>query len=184
MATMFDHHRAPSLASDRQRGPSSASCDSQEEGLPIGKKELSLARPANSSLFVRNVSDRATSDDLREMFRLDAFAFPQQFFHAYQLSVTFDPALSSKFDFILAIHRSFIYLGCPFSFGSCRAFGPLFDVYIPRDFYSKRPRGFAYVQYEEPEDAAAAQEKLHHALLYDRRLEVRMVYYTSYRTVL
>ena len=53
-----------------------------------------------------------------------------------------------------------------------RVFGPLFDVYIPRDFYTKRPRGFAYVQFEEPEDAADAQARLNHSLLYERRLEV------------
>ena len=25
-------------------------------------------------------------------------------------------------------------------------YGPIKDVYIPRDYYSNRPRGFAYVQ--------------------------------------
>lgn len=26
-------------------------------------------------------------------------------------------------------------------------YGPVVDVYIPLDFYSRRPRGFAYIQY-------------------------------------
>ncbi|KAK9958263.1 hypothetical protein ABG768_012434 [Culter alburnus] len=26
-------------------------------------------------------------------------------------------------------------------------YGPIADVYIPLDFYSRRPRGFAYIQY-------------------------------------
>lgn len=26
-------------------------------------------------------------------------------------------------------------------------YGPIVDVYIPVDFYSRRPRGFAYIQY-------------------------------------
>lgn len=26
-------------------------------------------------------------------------------------------------------------------------YGPLKDVYLPMDYYSRRPRGFAYVQY-------------------------------------
>uniref|UniRef100_A0A0E9XCY3 RRM domain-containing protein n=1 Tax=Anguilla anguilla TaxID=7936 RepID=A0A0E9XCY3_ANGAN len=26
-------------------------------------------------------------------------------------------------------------------------YGPIVDVYIPVDFYTRRPRGFAYIQY-------------------------------------
>uniref|UniRef100_A0A7N6B5W7 RRM domain-containing protein n=1 Tax=Anabas testudineus TaxID=64144 RepID=A0A7N6B5W7_ANATE len=26
-------------------------------------------------------------------------------------------------------------------------YGPIVDVYIPLDFYTRRPRGFAYIQY-------------------------------------
>lgn len=26
-------------------------------------------------------------------------------------------------------------------------YGPIVDVYVPLDFYTRRPRGFAYVQY-------------------------------------
>jgi FUS-interacting serine-arginine-rich protein 1 len=81
---------------------------------------LSLERPANTSLFVRNVSDRTSMDELRDLFR---------------------------------------------------KYGKLFDVYIPKDFYSRRPRGFAYVQFEYPEDAAEAQKTLQHTPLHGRQLE-------------
>ncbi|CAG5889685.1 unnamed protein product [Menidia menidia] len=29
-------------------------------------------------------------------------------------------------------------------------YGPIVDVYIPLDFYTRRPRGFAYIQYPFP----------------------------------
>uniref|UniRef100_A0A2K5JG28 RRM domain-containing protein n=1 Tax=Colobus angolensis palliatus TaxID=336983 RepID=A0A2K5JG28_COLAP len=28
-------------------------------------------------------------------------------------------------------------------------YGPIVDVYVPLDFYTRRPRGFAYVQFED-----------------------------------
>ncbi|XP_042596228.1 serine/arginine-rich splicing factor 10 [Cyprinus carpio] len=31
-------------------------------------------------------------------------------------------------------------------------YGPIVDVYVPVDFYSRRPRGFAYVQFEDVRD--------------------------------
>ncbi|EHB12757.1 FUS-interacting serine-arginine-rich protein 1, partial [Heterocephalus glaber] len=40
-------------------------------------------------------------------------------------------------------------------FGSC---GPTVDVYVPLDFYIRRPRGFAYVQFE---DVCDAEDVLH-----------------------
>jgi RNA recognition motif-containing protein len=33
-------------------------------------------------------------------------------------------------------------------------------VYIPRDYYTKNPRGFAYVQFIKEEDAEAAMKEL------------------------
>ncbi|XP_006658000.1 serine/arginine-rich SC35-like splicing factor SCL33 [Oryza brachyantha] len=36
-------------------------------------------------------------------------------------------------------------------------FGRLKDVYIPRDYYSGEPRGFGFVQYYDPDDAADAK---------------------------
>ena len=30
---------------------------------------------------------------------------------------------------------------------ACEKYGEVRDVYVPRDYYTKRPRGFAYVEY-------------------------------------
>lgn len=35
-------------------------------------------------------------------------------------------------------------------------YGPIVDVYVPLDFYTRRPRGFAYVQFEDVRDAKDA----------------------------
>lgn len=40
------------------------------------------------------------------------------------------------------------------------AFGKVIDVYLPKDFFTKRVRGFAYIQFESEDDADAAREKL------------------------
>ncbi|ESO03496.1 hypothetical protein HELRODRAFT_157132 [Helobdella robusta] len=43
-------------------------------------------------------------------------------------------------------------------------YGPVSDVYIPLDYYSRRPRGFAYIQYPFPfliQDARDAEEALY-----------------------
>merc|ERR1712210_55045 len=37
-------------------------------------------------------------------------------------------------------------------------YGSIKDVYVPRDYYNKRPRGFAYVQFADIHDAEDAQE--------------------------
>jgi len=39
-------------------------------------------------------------------------------------------------------------------------YGEVRDVYIPTDFYSKRPRGFAFVEFFDKRDATAALENL------------------------
>jgi FUS-interacting serine-arginine-rich protein 1 len=51
-------------------------------------------------------------------------------------------------------------------------FGHVSDVYIPHDYYNHRPRGFAYVQFD---DVRAAEESVHHldrVRLFGRELEV------------
>uniref|UniRef100_A0A3P9NS00 Serine/arginine-rich splicing factor 10 n=1 Tax=Poecilia reticulata TaxID=8081 RepID=A0A3P9NS00_POERE len=43
-------------------------------------------------------------------------------------------------------------------------YGPIVDVYIPLDFYTRQPRGFAYIQYPFPtifEDVRDAEDALH-----------------------
>lgn len=41
-----------------------------------------------------------------------------------------------------------------------RRYGPVVDVYLPRKYGSKRFRGFAYVEFTLPEDAAFALDQL------------------------
>jgi len=52
-------------------------------------------------------------------------------------------------------------------------YGNLSDVYIPMDYYTKRPRGFAYVQFEDPRDAEDAVESVDGKRLFGFTLEVQ-----------
>ncbi|KAI3738581.1 hypothetical protein L2E82_28618 [Cichorium intybus] len=51
-------------------------------------------------------------------------------------------------------------------------FGPLKDVYLPRDYYTGEPRGFGFVQYLDPEDAAEAKYQMDGQILLGRELTV------------
>ncbi|GFR98050.1 serine/arginine-rich splicing factor 12-like [Elysia marginata] len=63
-------------------------------------------------------------------------------------------------------------------------YGPITDVYVPLDYYTRRPRGFAYVQYpscssccccptfEDPRDADQALYELDRSPYYGRDLEI------------
>ncbi|KAG7028197.1 Serine/arginine-rich SC35-like splicing factor SCL30A [Cucurbita argyrosperma subsp. argyrosperma] len=51
-------------------------------------------------------------------------------------------------------------------------FGPLKDIYLPRDYYSGKPRGFGFVQYIDPADAADAKYELDGQVLLGRELTV------------
>jgi len=51
-------------------------------------------------------------------------------------------------------------------------YGYVSDVYIPLDYYTRRPRGFAYVQFDDPRDAEDALYNLHHVRYYGTELEV------------
>ena len=42
----------------------------------------------------------------------------------------------------------------------CEAYGDVEDVYLPRDYYSKRPKGIAFVQFGSGEACAAAVKGL------------------------
>ncbi|PWZ12747.1 ABC transporter G family member 39 [Zea mays] len=35
-------------------------------------------------------------------------------------------------------------------------FGPIKDIYLPKDYYTREPRGFGFIQYFDPEDASDA----------------------------
>ncbi|KAL3719826.1 hypothetical protein ACJRO7_004757, partial [Eucalyptus globulus] len=41
--------------------------------------------------------------------------------------------------------------------GQLGKFGALKDIYLPRDYYTGEPRGFGFVQYVDPADAAEAK---------------------------
>ncbi|KAK4798809.1 hypothetical protein SAY86_031135 [Trapa natans] len=51
-------------------------------------------------------------------------------------------------------------------------FGPVRDVYLPKDYYSGEPRGFAFVEFVDPYDAADAQHRLNGEIFAGRRLAV------------
>ncbi|XP_068648241.1 serine/arginine-rich SC35-like splicing factor SCL30A isoform X2 [Aristolochia californica] len=51
-------------------------------------------------------------------------------------------------------------------------FGPLKDVYLPRDYYTREPRGFGFVQYVDPADAAEAKYQMDGQILLGRELTV------------
>ncbi|XP_042515029.1 serine/arginine-rich SC35-like splicing factor SCL30A [Macadamia integrifolia] len=51
-------------------------------------------------------------------------------------------------------------------------FGPIKDVYLPRDYYTGDPRGFGFVQYVDPADAAEAKHQMDGQILHGRELTV------------
>ncbi|CAA0842789.1 Serine/arginine-rich SC35-like splicing factor SCL30A [Striga hermonthica] len=51
-------------------------------------------------------------------------------------------------------------------------FGELKDVYLPRDYYTGEPRGFGFVQYVDPDDAAEAKYQMNGQILLGRELTV------------
>ncbi|CAK7342221.1 unnamed protein product [Dovyalis caffra] len=56
--------------------------------------------------------------------------------------------------------------------GQFGRFGPLKDIYLPRDYYTGEPRGFGFVQYLEPADAADAKDHMDGEILLGRELTV------------
>ncbi|XP_050380253.1 serine/arginine-rich SC35-like splicing factor SCL33 isoform X2 [Argentina anserina] len=51
-------------------------------------------------------------------------------------------------------------------------FGPLKDIYLPRDYYTGDPRGFGFVQFVDPADAADAKYHMDGHFLFGRELTV------------
>ncbi|XP_062513109.1 serine/arginine-rich splicing factor 12-like [Corticium candelabrum] len=52
-------------------------------------------------------------------------------------------------------------------------YGAIVDVYIPLDYYTRQPRGFAYVQFEDVRDAQDALHYLNGTALHGRELEIQ-----------
>ncbi|XP_040373919.1 serine/arginine-rich SC35-like splicing factor SCL28 isoform X2 [Rosa chinensis] len=53
-------------------------------------------------------------------------------------------------------------------------FGPVKDVYLPKNYYTREPRGFGFVKYRYAEDAAEAKQQMNHKLIGGR--EIRIVF--------
>ncbi|XP_077239022.1 SC35-like splicing factor 30 [Tasmannia lanceolata] len=51
-------------------------------------------------------------------------------------------------------------------------FGPVRDVYLPKDYHSGEPRGFAFVQFVDPYDASEAQYHMNGQLFGGREITV------------
>ncbi|KAJ1389425.1 RNA-binding domain superfamily [Sesbania bispinosa] len=51
-------------------------------------------------------------------------------------------------------------------------FGPVRDVYIPKDYYSGEPRGFAFVQFVDSYDASEAQYHMNRQIFAGREISV------------
>ncbi|RDX96062.1 Serine/arginine-rich SC35-like splicing factor SCL30, partial [Mucuna pruriens] len=51
-------------------------------------------------------------------------------------------------------------------------FGPVRDVYIPKDYYSGEPRGFAFVQFVDPYEASEAQYHMNRQIFAGREITV------------
>ncbi|XP_010883657.2 serine/arginine-rich splicing factor 10 isoform X2 [Esox lucius] len=52
-------------------------------------------------------------------------------------------------------------------------YGPIVDVYIPLDFNTRQPRGFAYIQFEDVRDAEDALHDLDRKWVCGRQIEIQ-----------
>ncbi|KAM3872654.1 uncharacterized protein srsf10a [Diretmus argenteus] len=52
-------------------------------------------------------------------------------------------------------------------------YGPIVDVYIPLDFYTRRPRGFSYSTFEDVRDAEDALHNLDRKWVCGRQIEIQ-----------
>lgn len=55
-----------------------------------------------------------------------------------------------------------------------RPFGEITDINMPLDASSQKHKGFAFVQYDDKEDAAEAIDNMHNAELFGRVLRVNL----------
>ncbi|KAG7551160.1 RNA recognition motif domain [Arabidopsis thaliana x Arabidopsis arenosa] len=55
---------------------------------------------------------------------------------------------------------------------SFERFGPLKDIYLPRNYYTGEPRGFGFVKYCNAEDAAEAMKRMNHKVIGGREITI------------
>lgn len=58
--------------------------------------------------------------------------------------------------------------------GPFEKFGPLKDIYLPKNYHTGEPRGFGFVKYRYGEDAAEAKKRMDHKIIGGR--EIRIVF--------
>uniref|UniRef100_M8C232 35 kDa SR repressor protein n=1 Tax=Aegilops tauschii TaxID=37682 RepID=M8C232_AEGTA len=51
-------------------------------------------------------------------------------------------------------------------------FGPVRDIYMPKDYYSGEPKGFAFIEFFDSHDASEAQYHMNHKLFCGREIKV------------
>ncbi|GLT39442.1 hypothetical protein SLA2020_136310 [Shorea laevis] len=51
-------------------------------------------------------------------------------------------------------------------------YGPIKDIYLPKDYHTREPRGFGFVQYVDPQDATEAKYGMDGQVLLGRELTV------------
>ncbi|KAL6581847.1 hypothetical protein OROMI_005861 [Orobanche minor] len=51
-------------------------------------------------------------------------------------------------------------------------FGPIKDIYLPKNYYTREPRGFGFVKFRNPEDAAEAKRRLDCTLIGGREIKI------------
>ncbi|KAJ1297025.1 hypothetical protein BS78_01G346500 [Paspalum vaginatum] len=51
-------------------------------------------------------------------------------------------------------------------------FGPVKDVYLPRNFHTRELRGFGFVKFLHPKDAALAKQELNHQVIGGREISI------------
>ncbi|KAJ6771063.1 SERINE/ARGININE RICH SPLICING FACTOR [Salix koriyanagi] len=56
--------------------------------------------------------------------------------------------------------------------GPFEKFGPLKDIYLPRNYHTREPRGFGFVKYRYGEDAAEAKRQMNHKSIGGREISI------------
>ncbi|URE28438.1 hypothetical protein MUK42_34487 [Musa troglodytarum] len=51
-------------------------------------------------------------------------------------------------------------------------FGPVKDVYLPKNYYTGEPRGFGFVKFRYAEDAAVAKQHMNHQIIVGREISI------------